>query len=68
MSKIIYSFKITAKGARVSGRICADNMQDATAQACKIISDWGYQDARTNIIQLANQTAAMKKWKAEHDE
>lgn len=61
--KKIYSFKANGGGCRVSGRVCATNMGDATAQVVKIIK--GYGQMAVNVSELKNQAAAMKKWLAE---
>lgn len=63
MSKKIYSFKANGGGCRVSGRVCATNMADATSRVMDIIT--GYPPMNVNVSQLANQSLAMKKWVAE---
>ncbi|QKN87928.1 hypothetical protein Alexa_047 [Acinetobacter phage vB_AbaP_Alexa] len=56
----IYSFKANGGGCRVSGRIKAENMQDATQQALKAVE--GYGPMNVNLTELRNQTKAMKEW------
>ena len=56
----IYSFKASGGGCRVSGRVCAQDMQDATNQVVSIIS--GYGPMNTNISELKNQPLALKQW------
>lgn len=58
----IYSFKANGGGCRVSGRVCAPNMRDASAQVVEIIK--GYGQMAVNISELKNQAAAMKQWEA----
>lgn len=58
----IYSFKANGNGARVSGRVCASNMRDASAQVVEIIK--GYGQMNVNVAELKNQAAAMKQWEA----
>lgn len=59
-SKLIYSFKANGGGCRVSGRVCASDMKDATSQVQEIIK--GYGSMNVNINQLKNQKTAMAKW------
>lgn len=58
----IYSFKANGGGYRVSGRVCASNMVDATNQVAAIIK--GYPPMNVNVTQLSNQSRAMKEWLA----
>lgn len=60
--KKIYSFKANGGGCRVSGRVCATNMGDATGQVMEIIS--GYPSMNVSVSELRNQTRAMKEWEA----
>ncbi|WP_151778485.1 hypothetical protein [Acinetobacter brisouii] len=64
MSKAIYSFKANGGGCRVSGRVIAVDMQDATNQVKDIIS--GYGSMNVNVSMLANQERAMKEWQTKH--
>lgn len=64
MSKKIYSFKANGGGCRVSGRVKAENMWDATEQAMDAIK--GYGPMNVNVSMLANQERAMKEWEAKH--
>ena len=63
-NKLIYSFKANGGGCRVSGRLCASDMNDATNQVQVIIK--GYGPMNVNINQLKNQKTAMAKWLREH--
>lgn len=58
--KKIYSFKANGGGCRVSGRVCANNMSDATDQVLEIIK--GYGQMSVNVSELRNQQKAMKEW------
>lgn len=60
--KKIYSFKANGGGCRVSGRVCATDMSDATNQVVEIIS--GYGPMNVNVSELRNQSRAMKEWEA----
>jgi len=62
-NKIIYSFKANGNGFCISGRVCAENMVDATNQVAEILE--GYPQANVNINELKNQTRAMKEWLSE---
>ena len=61
-SKIIFSWKATGGGSRVSGRICASDMNDATGQAVQVLKELGLKNMSVNISQLKNQSKAMKEW------
>lgn len=63
-NKLIYSFKANGGGCRVSGRVCATDMKDATSQVQEIIK--GYGPMNVNMNQLKNQKTAMAKWVKEH--
>lgn len=65
-SKLIYSFKANGGGCRVSGRVCASDMKDATSQVQGIIK--GYGPMNVNINQLKNQKTAMAKWIKDHED
>lgn len=56
----IYSFRATAPGCRVSGRICAVDMDHATEQVLREIAGYGPMNVR--VTELLNQARAMKKW------
>lgn len=56
----IFAFKASGGGCRVSGRVCAQDIQDATNQVVSIIS--GYGPMNTNISELKNQPLALKQW------
>lgn len=66
MNKKIYSFKIGTTGVRCIGRICAEDMGDATNQVAKIIDDFGYDKANVQLTELKNQKLAMKQWQEKH--
>ncbi len=59
-NKKIYSFKANGSGCRVSGRVCAENMTDATGQVLERIK--GYWQMNVNVSELRNQSKAMKEW------
>lgn len=61
--KKIYSFKAVGGGCRLSGRVCALNMPDATGQVMKLIK--GYGQMNVNVSELRNQAKAMKEWEAQ---
>ena len=61
--KKIYSFKANGGGCRISGRVCATDMPDATSQVMDIIS--GYPPMNVNVSELRNQARAMKEWEAQ---
>ena len=61
---LIYSFKANGGGCRVSGRVCATDINDATSQVQVIIK--GYGPMNVNLNQLKNQKTAMAKWLREH--
>lgn len=63
-NKIIYSFKANGSGCRVSGRVCATDIFDATAQVKDIIA--GYGPMNVTLGQLKNQARAMKEWSEKH--
>ena len=65
-NKLIYSFKANGGGCRVSGRVCASDMKDATSQVQGIIK--GYGPMNVNINQLKNQKTAMAKWINDHED
>lgn len=62
-NKKIYSFKANGGGRRVSGRICAENMPDATNQVLVKLKDYGQMNV--NVSELRNQDKAMKEWLAQ---
>lgn len=64
--KKIYSFKAHGGGARVSGRVCATDMNDATHQVTEIVA--GYGPMAVNVSELRNQNRAMQQWIAKHGE
>ena len=59
-NKKIYSFKANGNGCRVSGRLCAENMTDATGQVLEQIK--GYGQMNVNVSELRNQAKAMKEF------
>ena len=65
-NKLIYSFKANGGGCRVSGRVCASDMKDATSQVQGIIK--GYGPMNVNINQLKNQKTALAKWINDHED
>ena len=67
-NKLIYSFKANGCGCKVSGRVCATDMQDATRQVQAIIKQHGYGLMNVHMNQLKNQKAAMAKWLREHED
>lgn len=62
-NKKIYSFKAVGGGRCVSGRVCAQNMSDATDQVVGRIK--GYGRMSINVAELRNQMQAMKEWEAQ---
>ena len=59
-NKKIYSFKANGGGCRISGRVCAENMTDATGQVLERIK--GYGQMNVNVSELRNQAKVMKEW------
>lgn len=66
MSNKIYSFKVSAIGARCTGRICAESVEDAINQVTEFVKDFGYKNARCKLTELKNQKLAMKQWQEKH--
>lgn len=66
MDKKIYSFKAAGGGCRISGRVCAENISDATDQVMEQIK--GYGQMNVSVTQLSNQTRAMKEWKVKESD
>jgi len=64
--KKIYSFKANGGGCRVSGRVCAANMSDATNQVMEQIR--GYGQMNVSVSELKNQAKAMKEWNQGNEE
>lgn len=58
----IYSFKANGGGCRVSGRVCAVDMADATKQVLEEVK--GYGQMNVNVSELRNQGRAMKEWQS----
>lgn len=63
IGKKIYSFKAIGGGRLVTGRVCAENMKDATNQVIEKIK--GYGPMNVNVTELRNQNKAMKEWIAQ---
>lgn len=61
--KKIYSFKANGGGCRVSGRVCASDMSDATNQVLEQIK--GYGQMNVQVTELKNQKKAMAEWEGE---
>lgn len=59
-NKKIYSYKASGNGCRVSGRVCATNMSDATNQVLEEIK--GYGQMNVQVTELKNQKKAMAEW------
>ena len=59
-SNKIYSFKASGKGSKVSGRICASDMNDATKQVLEKIKRYGQMSVQ--VTELKNQKRAMQEW------
>lgn len=59
----IYSFKAVGGGQLVTGRVCAENMRDATNQVLEKIKGRGQMNV--NMSELRNQNKAMKEWIAQ---
>lgn len=59
-NKKIYSFKANGGGCRVSGRVCASDMSDATNQVLEAIK--GYGQMNVSVTELKNQKKAMAEW------
>lgn len=60
MSEKIYSFIAKGNGCRVSGRVCATDMADATDQVMNEID--GYGQMNVKVSELCNQARALKEW------
>ena len=58
--KKIYSYKANGGGCRVSGRVCASDMSDATNQVLEEIKGYGRMNVR--VTELKNQKLAMQEW------
>lgn len=58
--KKIYSYKANGNGCRVSGRVCASDMSDATNQVLEEIKGYGRMNVR--VTELKNQKRAMQEW------
>ena len=56
----IYSYRASGNGCKVSGRVCASDMSDATNQILEIIK--GYGQMNVQVTELKNQAKAMKEW------
>lgn len=65
MEKKVYSFKATGGGCRVSGRVLANSMSDATDQAMQEIA--GYGPMNVHVSELRNQARALKEWHEKKD-
>ena len=59
----IYSFKATGNGARITGRIKASDMPDATNQA--VLATHG-RPMNISIVELKNQKVALAQWERDH--
>ena len=55
----IYSYRASGNGCKVSGRVCASDMSDATNQVLEIIKGFGQMKVQVN--ELKNQAKAMKE-------
>jgi hypothetical protein len=60
IGKKIYSFKAIGGSRLVTGRVCAENMKDATNQVLEKIKGQGQMNV--NVTELRNQNKAMKEW------
>ena len=60
VKKKVYSFKASGGGIRVTGRVLALNMSDASDQVMKQIS--GYGQMNVHVSELQNQARALKEW------
>ena len=58
--KKVYSFRASGGGCRVTGRVLATDMTDATKQVMHSIK--GYGQMSVNICELRNQARALKEW------
>ena len=56
----IYSYRASGNGCKVSGRVCASDMSDATNQVIETIK--GYGQMNVQVTELKNQAKAMKEW------
>lgn len=59
----IYSFKTTGNGARITGRIKASDMQDATNQVVLAIHG---RPMDISVVELKNQKVALAQWERDH--
>ena len=57
--KLIFSFKASGNGNRMSGRVAAVDMADATKQ---VAAQLWYPNMNVSISELKNQTLARKQW------
>lgn len=60
MIEEIYSFVAVGDGCRISGRVCATDMADATDQVMNEIDGYGQMNVR--VTRLRNQARALKEW------
>ena len=60
----IYSFKATGNGARITGRIKASDMQDATNQVVLAIHGRPIMDI--SVVELKDQKIALAQWERDH--
>ena len=58
--KRVYSFRASGGGCRVTGRVLARDMSDATSQVMCGIHPYGQMNV--NICELRNQARALKEW------
>ena len=58
----IYSYRASGNGCKVSGRVCASDMSDATNQVVKILQELDLHGMSVSMNELKNQAKAMKEW------
>ena len=58
--KRVHSFRASGGGCRVTGRVLATDMADATKQVMHNIQ--GYGQMSVNVCELRSQKRALKEW------
>ena len=58
----IYSYRASGNGCKVTGRVCASDMNDATTQVVNVLKELDLRGMNVSINELKNQAKAMKEW------
>lgn len=66
-SNKIYSYRASGNGCKVTGRICASDMNDATNQVVKVLQDLDLRGMNVSLNELKDQAKAMKKWQEDQE-